>query len=232
VLPATLRTMPRAAHHRSAQGEGRFRTWAAGIVTAMALGCGGAPAGEMTADLERDLALATNASRPSNQVVSALEGGPRNAPSGTDRGRRDVVSRPQRAPRPKPQAPEQEVPALPTLEMAPTPAVVTTTTEIAPAPVPEPAPTIASNEPIGASGRGPSAGGGWDEGMGNRGRGVGGIIGVIIRGGAAGEDHCEIHDRRGRRTGRGLPLPIPGGIGGMGGIGGVIRGGGMGLPRR
>ena len=209
------------------------RRVAAGLVTAMALGCGGEPQGEMTADLERDLALATNAQRPGTQVVSAIEGGPRGAPSGTQRGQRDQVTRPKRAPRPTPDADVQETAVLPSLENAPAPAVVvTTTTQTAPAPIPEPSVSAPNSEPIGAPSGGRSP---MDEGRGRGqggvigiGTGIGGVIGVIIRGGAAGEDHCEIHDRR-RGRGR-MPLPLPGGMGGvMGGIGGGI--GGVAIPR-
>lgn len=209
------------------------RRVAAGLVTAMALGCGGEPQGEMTADLERDLALASNAQRSGTQVVSAIEGGPRGAPSGTQRGLRDQVTRPKRAPKPTPKAEVQETAALPSLENAPAPAVVVTErTQTAPAPIPEPSVIAPNNDPIGA----PAGGGRMDEGRGRGqggvigiGSGIGGVIGVIIRGGGAGEDHCEIHDRRnGRGRGR-LPIPLPGGMGGMGGIGGGI--GGVAIPR-
>lgn len=210
------------------------RRVAAGLVTAMALGCGGEPQGEMTADLERDLALAANAQRPGTQVVSAIEGGPRGAPSGTQRGMRDQVTRPKRAPKPTPQAEVQETAVLPSLENAPAPAVVVTErTQTAPAPIPEPSVTAPNNDPIGTP-----SGGRMDEGRGRGqggvigiGGGIGGVIGVIIRGGAAGEDHCEIHDRR-RGRGR-MPIPLPGGMGGIGGaIGGIGGGiGGVAVPR-
>jgi len=205
---------------------------AAGAITLLALGCGSdRTQGAMTADLERDLQLASSAVRPSNAVVSAIEGGPTNAPSGDEQGRRDNVVRPRRAPRPTPNATQlQEAPSSNVAEEAPAPAVVTAEATPAPAPVPEagneapaPRPTwgvIYDDGP--SNGRGPSDGRG-DQGTG-RGRTGGGWggTGVIIRGGGAGDDHCEPPGRR------------RGGMGGMGGgiIGGVIGGmiGGMGRP--
>jgi len=62
----------------------------------------------MTADLERDLDLAANARAPQTAVVSALEGGPRNAPSGAQRGRRDAVPTPRPQPRPVAEAEVKE----------------------------------------------------------------------------------------------------------------------------
>jgi hypothetical protein len=51
-----------------------------------------------------------------------------------------------------------------------------------------------------------------DAGRGSGG-GMGGTIGVVIRGGGVGDDHCELHDRR-RRGGRPVYRPMAGGIAG------------------
>jgi hypothetical protein len=185
----------------------------------------------MTADLERDLDLAANARAPQTAVVSALEGGPRAAPSGTERGRRDAVPAPRPQPRPVAQAEMQETTVAAEPEESPAPAVtVTATVEPAPAPVFEPAVHLPEPEPVsGPMSRGPSDGRGDDEGRGEMGRGegrrgggLGTLIGVIIRGGGAGVDNCEEHDRR--RAGR------RGGMGGMGGGIMVAGPGGWGGP--
>lgn len=219
----------------ASHARGKFAT-VAGVLTVLAIaGCGGdREQGAMTADLERDLELAIAAERPRSAVVSAIEGGPVGAPSGAEQGRRDAVPTPRRTPRPTPQAEVvQETPTLPVLEEAAAPAVaITEQVEPTPTPVPEPAVespapgVVVAVEPQG----GPSAGSGVDhgagdhgEGAGRRGGGIGGIIGVIIRGGAAGVDNCEEHDRRAGRRGRGGTV-IAGGRGG----GVITRGGGWG----
>jgi len=224
----TTRMLSRAA---MAAAGGTISVLVAGL-----MGCGGSgePAA-MTADLERDLDLATNARRPQTAVVSALEGGPRRAPSGTERGRRDAVPVSRRQPRPTPEAEVQEAAATTEVEEAPAPAVaVTATVEPTPAPVPEPAPQ--APEPVsGPIPHGPSDGSGDAIGTGEVGRGGGGrrggfgtLIGVIIRGGSAGVDNCEEHDRRrnGRRGGMGggIITAGPGGWGGpIGANGGTPR---------
>ncbi len=191
----------------------------------------------MTADLERDLDLAANARAPQTAVVSALEGGPRTAPSGVERGRRDAVPTPRPQPRPVAEAEVQETAVTTALEEAPAPAVtVTAAVEPTPAPVPEPAARAPEPDPIaGPMSRGPSDGRGESEGRGEMGRGegrrgggFGTLIGVIIRGGGAGIDHCEEHDRRraGRRggVGGGIMVAGPGGWGGpIGANGGTPR---------
>ncbi len=214
----------------------------AAVVSGMAVvfalaGCGGErDEAAMTADLERDLQLATAAERPRTAVVSALEGGPTGAPSGDQRGRRDAVPTPRRSARPTPRAPITETVTAESVDEAP--AAATATTELVeptPAPSPEPgvqAPPDLSTEAAASSG--PSARGddtdGRDRGTGSvgngdggrRGGGWGGIIGVVIRGGGAGEDHCEEHDRRrngGRNGGR-----IGTRVGGAGGIIGAVIG--------
>jgi hypothetical protein len=212
---------------------------AAGFTVAGMLGCGGAPDQHaMTADLERDLELAVNARPPQTVVVSALEGGPRNAPSGADRGRRDAVPTPHRTPRPTPQAEVVETAATPEPEETEAPAMVVAE-QVEPTPAPEPVVAERAPEPepvYGPATRGPSAGTGEAEGRGEAGRGQGRrgggwgtLIGVIIRGGAAGIDNCEEHDRRrGRRTGGGYGGDIITAGGVMGGVlGGVIANGGI-----
>ena len=189
----------------------------------------------MTADLERDLALAT-AARPQNAVVSAIEGGPTGAPSGRSKGVRGPVSVRKRTPQPSPSPVIQEVAAAETAAdvsaSAPTPAV--TEPVPAPAPVAEAVETAPAPEPTAdhSRGSGPSAGNG-DEGgrgdtggtgRGRRGDGWGGVIGVIIRGGTGGVDHCERHDRRRRGGGGGIEEEVLGRIGGAGRMGGTIGG--------
>ena len=216
----------------------RGRLLVASVVAAGLLGCGGnREQGAMTADLERDLELAVNAKPPQTMVVSALEGGPRNAPSGTERGRRDAVATPRPTPRPSPQPEVQETAVPEVLDEANAPAVaVTEQIEPTPAPVPDPGIHAPAPEPVpGPVTRGPSAGSGEAEGhgeagrgQGRRGGGFGTLIGVIIRGGSAGIDHCEEHDRRrGRRPGGyGGGIIIAGtGMGGV--VGGIINNGGI-----
>lgn len=185
-----------------------------GMAAVFALGgCGGdRDQALMTADLERDLHLATAAERPRTAVVSAIEGGPTGAPSGDQVGRRDAVPVPRRSARPSPRAPVTETVTSESVDEAPAAAIVTAERmEPTPAPSPEPgvqAPPDLSTEAVATSG--PSARGDQDAGRdrgtgtgdvgnggGRRGGGWGGIIGVVIRGGGAGDDHCEEHDRRG-----------------------------------
>jgi len=182
----------------------RRRAWVAlfGATAALGMaGCGGEESGAMTADLERDLQMAVNAQRPRTGIVSALEGGRPGSPSGDQRGRREAVATRRQAPRPAPQAEEQEVAVAPVVDEAPAPAMVVAE-QVEPTPAPVPEPETRAPAPVGISyptDGGPSAGSASDEGEGRRGtegmgRGRGG--GVIIRGGGAGEDHCEEHDRR------------------------------------
>ena len=207
-----------------------------GMAAVFALGgCGGErDQATMTADLERDLQMATVAARPRTAVVSAIEGGPTGAPSGDEVGRRDAVPVPSRSARPKPSAPVTESVSSESVSETPAPALVTTEpVDPSPAPSPEPgvqAPPDLSTEAVATSG--PSARGDEDAGRergtasghagngdgGRRGGGWGGIIGVVIRGGGAGEDHCEEHDRR-RNGGR-----IGTRVGGNGGIIGTVIG--------
>lgn len=205
-----------------------------GLAAVFALGgCGGdRTQSVMTADLERDLHLATTAERPRTAVVSAIEGGPTGAPSGVQVGRRDAVPTPRRSARPAPRTPVTETVTSESVDEAPAAATVTAErVEPTPAPSPEPgvqAPPDLSTEAVATSG--PSARGEQDVGrdrgtdtgdMGNgggrRGGGWGGIIGVVIRGGGAGDDHCEEHDRRGNGGRIGTRVGRNGGI-----IGAVI----------
>ena len=199
---------------------------ATGLATSLAMaGCGGdRNQGTMTADLERDLQMAVTAQRPNTMVVSAIEGGPPNGPSGEERGRRDMVAVKRQAPRPTPQAQVQETAALPQLDMSSAPSVeVTEKVEAAPAPIPEPS-IEAPSADAGTMAGGPSAGS-VIEGTSRRGSGWGTAIGVIIRGASAGVDNCGPHDRRG---GRNVPNTT-GGIGVMGPMGPAMGGaiGGM-----
>ncbi len=180
----------------------------------------------MTADLERDLQMASTVRAPRTQSVSALELVANGGPSGNSRGERALVRTPRRAPTALPSVSEQEVaaPDVPAQDHAPLGAP--TITESAPASGPSPV-----NEPTAASGDlgvfvGTSSGtyGTGDErtrGRGDEGRGR--TPGVIIRGGAAGEDHCE---PRGRR--RGGMGGMGGGVGDIGTIIGIMSGGGSG----
>ena len=207
-----------------------------GIAAVLALGgCGGErdPAG-MTADLERDLQLATAAARPRTAVVSAIEGGPTGAPSGDQVGRRDAVPVPRRTARPTPSAPVTNAVTSASVDEMPVPSTVTVErVEPTPTPSPEPgvqAPPDLSTEAVATAGpsargdenaardRGTSSGSVGNGDGGRRGGGWGGIIGVVIRGGGAGDDHCEAHDRR--RTGGRIGTRV----GGNGGIIGTVIG--------
>lgn len=207
-----------------------------GMAAVFALGgCGGErDQSAMTADLERDLQMATAAERPRTAVISAIEGGPTGAPSGDQVGRRDAVPRPRRTARPTAQAPMTETVSAESPDATPAPVAVTTErVEPSPSPSPEPgvqAPPDLSTEAVAISGpsargdddagrdRGNGTGNAGNGGNGRRGGGWGGIIGVVIRGGGAGEDHCEEHDRR-RNGGR-----IGTRVGGNGGIIGTVIG--------
>ncbi|HYW30388.1 MAG TPA: hypothetical protein VE869_02695 [Gemmatimonas sp.] len=212
---------------------------ASAVAAAMAIvGCsGGDKRGDdgITADLERDLALATAPRANRTAVVSAVEGGPTGAPSGSQRGQRAPVRVNRRAPAPSATDVVQEVAAPEITADLPAPTIGADLSESAPAPSPvsepEHAPTAVDvDETTIVSG--PSAGGDGDGQRGRRGGGIGGLIGAVIRGAVVDGDHCERHDgRRGR--GGGVVIGgsrIPGGIAGP--ISGGIRigGGRMGMP--
>ncbi|MEO7362177.1 MAG: hypothetical protein ABI120_17740 [Gemmatimonadaceae bacterium] len=197
------------------------------------------PGGTMTADLERDLNLATSVQTTRTGIVSAIEQGRNGAPSGTSKGARMVVPTRKRAPGAAPAPTIAEVaiapaevnpePALSADVSAPTSAAATTAIAVVAATAPDPDATIDMPG-------GPSAGTS-SEGVhntGNTGRGaegnrggtmgrIGGMIGVVLRGGSAGDDHCEPPGRG--RNGN----PIGGAVGAIGAIGGILVGGG-GMP--
>lgn len=179
----------------------------------------------MTADLERDLQLASTVRAPRTQAVSAVELLADGAPSGRSRGERSLVRTPRRAPTQSPSATEEEVAAADVASDDAAARISPTMTESAPAPAPAPA-----NEPTASTGDlgvfvGTSSGtyGTGNEGTRGRGdEGRGRSPGVIIRGGAAGDDHCE--PRGGRRGGMGNG-GIGGNIGTIGTIIGIMGGG-------
>jgi len=119
-----------------------------GMAAVFALGgCGGErDPSAMTADLERDLQLATAAEGPRTAVVSALEGGPIGAPSGDRIGRRDAVAIPRRTARPTPSAPTTETVASASVNEAPAAATVTTE-QVEPTPSPRPEPGVIQGPP-------------------------------------------------------------------------------------
>lgn len=166
-------------------------------MTLFALACGGHSKQEKSAalsdDLRSDLAraaaptsdLASSQFRP-QQVVSNIELGNAPAPHvmhSASRASRAHTTR--RTPRAKPKsAPTVEAVKAVTTEPAPQP----TTIAVAPAPAPTAGPRPEPN-PVAY----PSGSGSDTEGE-HHGGGIGGVIGVIIRGGTIGDDdHCEIH---------------------------------------
>ncbi len=170
----------------------------------------------MTADLERDLQMASTARPSRSQAVSAVELVANGGPSGRERGARALVRTPRHAPVESPSAHVNEVaaPETPAEELAPliAPTMTESAPAAAPAPVVEPVATTDGHGPYVGTTSGTHSGGndrGNDDGERGRGRGV------IIRGGGAGDDHCERHPRGGR------PGVM---VGGMGGIGGRIGG--------
>ena len=196
-----------------------------------------APGGTMTADLERDLSLATSVQATRTGVVSAIEQGRNGAPSGTSAGARMVVPTKKRTPSaahsptvaevaiaPADVSPEPAVIAPPELSVPTSTAATVADADVA-ASAPDPNATItmpggpsagASTEGVHTSG---NIGAGSDGNRGGvRGR-MGGIVGVILRGGAAGDDHCEPPGRG--RNGQGAGV--------IGAIGGILAGGG-GMP--
>ena len=194
-----------------------------------------APDGTMTADLERDLSLATSVQATRTGVVSAIEQGRNGAPSGQLKGARMVVPTRTRAPGAAPAPTIAEV-AIAPADQSPEPAEVAPSDVSVPAtaaaivaeatvtmPAPDPNATIPApgGPSAGVSTEGDHSAGDVGRGTdGNRGgaRGrLGGIVGVILRGGAAGDDNCEPPGRR--RNGN----PTAGVIGA---IGGILAGGG------
>jgi hypothetical protein len=201
-------------------------------------------------DLERASTAATTVTAPRTRFVSAIElaGGTvgdatpapplaRRAPQPQRARTRTPVRLASHAPAPTP-APARRGAAT---EVAEAPAAPEPREE-APAAAPAPESRPADSEPVA---RGPSpddgagtgdAPGNGDEGRrgggGGWGRAIGGVIGVVIRGGAVGDiDHCERDEqprRRGRRGTDGWPGGVVGGT--IAGIGFPTRGGGGVLP--
>jgi hypothetical protein len=190
----------------------------------------------MTADLERDLSLATAAHSPRTGVVSAREQGG-TAPSGNGAGRRLSVPTKRKAPSLGHSRVVTEVAS--TAGETEQATVSDAMPVAAPTPVeaPAPPPTTTASGPsdpgiivgsgtttnTGTDGSGNSGAGRGHDGAGVSGAVVG-IIGAIIRGSAAGVDNCD-PPRAGRRG-----TLDRGGI--MGAIlGGVVRGQGGTFPR-
>ena len=188
------------------------------------------PQEAMTADLERDLQLASSAQTPRTGVVSAIEQGLNGAPSGEARGQRMVVPTRKRAPIAAPSPTIMDAPAstVSTEAPQPEPSPVTVEPVAVAAAEPQTAVEVTASVPDDSyptPAGGPSAGTG-DEGEVGRGTGsmrrggiIGTVVGAIIRGASVGHDKCE--PGGGRRTG-------VGGIGGgtLGAIGGILSGGG------
>lgn len=190
----------------------------------------------MTADLERDLSLATNVQRARSGVVSAIEQGRNGAPSDQSKGERMVVPTKKRAPtrapspnvaevasvapdvnpEPAPQAPPEVAPPAASTAAAPATVVAEATVPDLSYPTPAPA-TGGPSAGTASDGNHGNGGVGAGEG-GRRGPTMGGVIGAILRGGTAGVDNCEPNRRR-----TGDP------VGTIGAVGGIILGGG-GMP--
>lgn len=192
--------------------------YAAGAL--MTAGCSGAD-GAMNDDLKKDLEMAWSSDAitlagadqsAGRQVVSAIERDAVPAP------RRVAPSRRVAKHRPAPRTPAPvEVAEADMDEEAEAPA------EVTPAPA-EPAPvavaTLPSPRPQPVS-VGDDAGmdGNGDRGI-DRGRGMGGIISVVLRGGGVDGDDCDEHIRGGRNGRNGRGGRIGGGMIGAGRIGG------------
>ena len=180
--------------------------WTLLSATLVAAACGrqSSPTAEGGLDeaLQRDLALASAQSvelagrgRAGQSIVSAAERIP-------EKRRPAPAPKRAQASRPEPQPEPVEIGNEPEQIVEVATAVASQTEELPqPVPAPMPEPTVI---PVAAPTAGPAplpmpAGdGGYGEGeRGARGRGGwGGVIGVVIRGGAVGEDDCKIHDRR------------------------------------
>ena len=187
------------------------------LIVGASCGRGSSNTAKLTDDLQRDLAAASTASiQLANEsqgykpmrFVSAIERGEdavpvqrRPSPRPVVRNHTSTEPAQEKAPDPSPQvaveapkAPEPQQPA-PTISDAPTVPVV--------APRPAPLPVDYPSSDGGSRG---SVGAGGSTGSGRSpGPDIGTIIGVIIRGGAIGDDHCV--PRRVPRGPRGLPRP-------------------------
>jgi hypothetical protein len=171
------------------------------VGAALALAACGRAAGGADAELDRDLALAASdglapVAPAATAVVSAVEAN-LPTPKATPKTRRAPKAGTARPPRKVVEPTPSETATEVAYEPSSDPVVVAespepTTTAPVPAPAPRPVPaTIPTGE----------GSGGWgEEGDGGHGGGgLGGVIGVVIRGGSIGDDdHCEIHRRPGR----------------------------------
>jgi hypothetical protein len=171
----------------------------------------------LSSELQRDLQLATTTvALPQAQTTNdfALETAPLSAPAPAKTirrapGRKAVRSHEQTVAAAPEQSQAESIEQ--TAAVTQSPAAAETPAEAPPTSVGValPRPTaIPVNLPA-DEGRGVFIGD--DAGRGNGG-GMGGSIGVVIRGGGVGDDHCELHDRR--RRGRPVYRPMPGGIAG------------------
>ena len=184
------------------------------VLLAAACGRGSSHTAKVSDDLQRDLAAASSASlelangskgyKPM-QTVSAIEQGEhalpvqrRPTPRPVVQHHADATPQEQKAPDPAPQnvvdepkAPEPQQPASEPATTSDAPSVPVVAPR--PAPVPVDYPSSGSGN-RGGAGPGP-------------GTDIGGVIGVILRGGI-GDDHCDPHPRT-RPRGRGLPFPFP-----------------------
>lgn len=161
-------------------------------------------------DLRADLQLASSASVQlasevgnDSAAVSAIERIPARSPERAAAPRRSSTPRAP-VPRPTPQPTPEPAPA-------PAPAAADEGIEVvAEAPVPSDMPVATRPVPVSYPTGGGSEVGGTrgDDGIG-AGEVIGTVIGVVIRGGGTGEDHCEIH-QRGRRGRGGVIATIPG----------------------
>lgn len=184
-----------------------FTAMATVVAVVAAMGCQAAPSSNknMTADLERDLNLASSVQRPRSGVVSALELNGNGGPSGNERGRRLAVPTEKRAPvaAESPIVAEAPVAPAPTEQATSAPAETSTqaTAASTQAAAETPAPEVIEGVFLGTATSGPSAGSAsaGDNGSGNTGHGINGraigmaiagVAGAIIRGAAAG-DNCE-----------------------------------------
>ncbi|HKG93365.1 MAG TPA: hypothetical protein VKA84_15770 [Gemmatimonadaceae bacterium] len=163
------------------------------------------PAATLTPELSKDLDLASAAGveyAPALQTVSAVERSPSGKSTATAAPRRPKPKA-DPAPRKVEVGDETGVAVAPDPEETQDVPVANGTAEPEPEPTEEPAPVITQRPvpiPVGYPGRDGNGGGGYGGmGRGGMGGGIGGVlIGVVIRGGAVGDDHCDPHPRRNR----------------------------------
>ena len=168
----------------------------------------------LNADLERDLKLAQStsldlASKQSAASFPLTEVPIKSSAEPSKTVRKAPGPKTVRSTTPTVHAAAEAAPAVETNEpqadmTAPEPAP-STTAETAAAPD---APAVPRPSPVNPA---PAGDGSWGRGGSNGGSVLGGIFGVIIRGGGVDGDRCEIHGRRGRNpnTTSGIYLPQP-----------------------